>query len=340
MPSLLINDTNPLPIEFLESSKESSIIQKARRAAEAHRRIRYKLHQILRPGITLQEIVETVRDATRILLKGERMDGLGFPCGVSLNDCAAHYTCNPGDSPIVLGEKDVLKIDYGTHVDGRIMDSAFTVAFDPAYEPLLKASKEATEAGIKYAGIDVRVCDIGREIEEVIKSYEIELNGKIIPILPVDNLNGHSISQYKIHDGISIPCINNGDKEKLKGNTFYAIETFASTGNGHVINGPNCSHYMINEKKSAKVSNPNNKKVLDCILKKVGTLPFSPFYLDDVLGMPTSCLPNVRSLAILKILEPYPPLHDIKGSYVSQFEHTIFIDSKGIKENLTKGDDY
>ena len=45
--------------------------------------------------------------------------------------------------------------DFGTHINGHIVDSAFTVAFNPKYDPLLNAVKAATNAGtfasIKHA---------------------------------------------------------------------------------------------------------------------------------------------------------------------------------------------
>jgi hypothetical protein len=48
----------------------------------------------------------------------------------------AHYTPNTGDET-VLGYDDVCKIDFGTHINGRIIDCAFTVAFNPTYDKLL-----------------------------------------------------------------------------------------------------------------------------------------------------------------------------------------------------------
>lgn len=45
--------------------------------------------------------------------------GLAFPTGCSLNHCAAHYTPNAGDTTI-LGVDDVCKIDFGTHVNGKL----------------------------------------------------------------------------------------------------------------------------------------------------------------------------------------------------------------------------
>ncbi len=52
-------------------------------------------------------------------------------------------------------------------LSGRIVDCAWTVAFDPVYDPLLEAVKAATNAGIKAAGIDVQMAEIGEEIQEV-----------------------------------------------------------------------------------------------------------------------------------------------------------------------------
>ena len=45
----------------------------------------------------------------------------------------------------------MLPADFGTHINGHIVDSAFTVAFNPKYDPLLEAVKAATNAGIDAA---------------------------------------------------------------------------------------------------------------------------------------------------------------------------------------------
>lgn len=73
--------------------------------------------------------------------------GPGFPTGVNLNHCAAHYSPNAGNKT-VLSYEDVMKVDFGVHVNGLIVDSAFTVSFDPVYDPLLEAVKAATNTGI------------------------------------------------------------------------------------------------------------------------------------------------------------------------------------------------
>lgn len=124
---------------------------------------------------------ETLESTARKLIGEKGLEaGLAFPTGCSLNHCAAHYTPNAGD-PTVLGKDDVCKIDFGTHINGRIIDCAFTLTFNEKYDKLLQAVREATDTGIKTAGIDVRLCDIGEAIQEVMESYEVEINGKSYP---------------------------------------------------------------------------------------------------------------------------------------------------------------
>lgn len=84
------------------------------------------------------------------------------------------------------------------------------------------------------AGIDVRVCDIGAAIQEAMESYEVELNGTTYPVKSIRNLTGHSIGQWNIHGGKSVPIVKGGDQTKMEEGELFAIETFGSTGKGYV----------------------------------------------------------------------------------------------------------
>merc|ERR1712063_139463 len=108
-------------------------------------------------------------------------------------------------------------------------------SFNPRYDPLLEAVKDATNTGIKTAGIDVRLCDVGAAIQEVMESYEVELDGKTYAVKCCRNLNGHSIGPYQIHAGKSVPIVGGGESTRMEENEFYAIETFGTTGRGYVI---------------------------------------------------------------------------------------------------------
>ena len=153
-------DTEYRSKDLLHSSKVNDL----RKAAECHRQVRKEAQTYMRPGVKLIDICERIEACNKRLVEQNGLEaGIAFPTGCSINHCAAHYTPNPGDDT-VLGVDDVMKIDFGTHLNGHIIDCAFTVAFNPTFDPLLLAVKEATNEGIKQAGIDVRLCDIGEAI--------------------------------------------------------------------------------------------------------------------------------------------------------------------------------
>ncbi|BAU03604.1 hypothetical protein VIGAN_UM141300 [Vigna angularis var. angularis] len=134
---------------------QKPIYNSVRRAAKVHRQVRKYMKGILKPGMLMTDICETLENTVRKLISEDGLQaGIAFPTGCSLNWVAAHWTPNSGDKTI-LQYDDVMKLDFGTHVDGYIVDCAFTVAFNPMFDPLLEASREATNTGIKvHSGKD------------------------------------------------------------------------------------------------------------------------------------------------------------------------------------------
>lgn len=309
-----------------------------RQAAEAHRQTRKYMREYIKPGMSMIHICETLEGISRKLIAENGLQaGLAFPTGCSLNNCAAHYTPNAGDTT-VLNYDDVCKIDFGVHVNGRVVDCAFTLSFDNKYDTLLKAAREATNAGIAAAGIDVRLCDIGEAVQEVMESYELELNGKTYPIKCIRNLNGHLIGPYRIHAGKTVPIVRGGDTTRMEENELYAIETFGSTGKGYVVDDLECSHYMREyESFHVGLRMQKSRHLLNVINQNFGTLAFCRRWIDR-LGE-TRYLMALKDLCDKGIVCPYPPLSDVKGCYTAQFEHTLVL-KPTCKEILTRGDDY
>eukprot|EP01113_Clastostelium_recurvatum_P015794 TRINITY_DN1889_c0_g1_i1.p1 TRINITY_DN1889_c0_g1~~TRINITY_DN1889_c0_g1_i1.p1 ORF type:complete len:484 (-),score=114.44 TRINITY_DN1889_c0_g1_i1:16-1434(-) len=317
---------------------DESLYQDVRRASEVHRQVRAHMQRWIKPGMLMTDICERVEESTRRLVEESGLDaGIGFPTGCSLNHVAAHYTPNSGDKT-VLQYDDVMKLDFGVHVRGRIIDCAFTMTFNPKYDKLKEAVRDATNTGIKAAGIDVRLCDIGAEIQEVMESYEVELDGKTYQVKPVRNLNGHSINPYQIHGGKTVPIVKGGEATRMEEGEFFAIETFGSTGRGFVLEDGECSHYgKTIEAPNAPMRSAKSKALLAHINKHFGTLPFCRRYLDRT-GEEKYLL-ALKNLVDIGLVTAYPPLVDVKGSYVAQYEHT-FILRPTCKEVLSRGDDY
>jgi len=312
--------------------------QEVRTAAECHRQVRKYMESIIKPGMLMQDMCEQLEDMNRKLVQENGLKaGIAFPTGCSLNHVAAHWTPNSGDKT-VLQYGDVCKIDFGTHVNGRIIDSAWTVHFDPQFDRLAEAVKDSTNTGIREAGIDVRLCDIGAAVQEVMESYEVEIEGKTYAVKPVRNLNGHSIGPYQIHAGKSVPIVKGGEATKMEEGELYAIETFGSTGKGYVREDLECSHYMKNfDVGHIPLRLPKAKQLLNFINKNFDTLAFCRRWIDR--AGEEKYLLALRNLCDVGIVQPYPPLCDVKGSYVAQYEHTLLL-RPTCKEVLSRGDDY
>lgn len=318
-----------------------------RQAAEVHRQVRKYARSFIKPGMGLTEIAEAIENGTRHLTghmgleEGDNIiAGVAFPTGLSINHCAAHYTPNAGNK-MTVKEEDVMKVDFGVHVNGRIVDSAFTVSFQPQYDNLLAAVKDATNTGVRLAGIDARMSEIGEGIQEAMESYEVTINGETYPVKAIRNLNGHTIGPYSIHGGHagkSVPIVKGGSNEKMEEGEVYAIETFGSTGKGIVRDDMETSHYAkVADAPKVALRVASAKSLLRSIDKNFGTLPFCRRYLDR-LGHEKYLL-GLNNLVQAGIVQDYPPLCDVKGSYTAQFEHTILL-RPNVKEVVSRGDDY
>ena len=88
-------------------------IESFRKGAECHRQIRKYAQMIIRPDQKLLDICIKIENMLKFITnKNGILSGQSFPTGMSLNNCAAHYSPNADDETI-LTKDDVLKLDFG-----------------------------------------------------------------------------------------------------------------------------------------------------------------------------------------------------------------------------------
>lgn len=81
----------------------------------------------------------------------------------------------------------------------------------------------------------------------------------------------------------------------------------------------------------------SSRALLHAIEEHFGTLAFCRRWLDDI-GQ-TRHLMALKNLVDNGIVQQYPPLTDIRGSFVSQMEHTLIL-RPTCKEVVSRGPDY
>lgn len=238
-----------------------------------------------------------------------------FPVNVSLNEIAAHYTAEPFDQ-ITVKETDVLKIDLGVHINGYIADTAVTVSYDTKYDKLVSVAELSLSEAIRIAKLNTKAGDIGKTIENTITT-----NG----LRPIQNLSGHSIDQYTIHAGRSIPNIRTfGSSFSLMNNQAYAIEPFVTTedGLGIVHEGKVKNIFSLVSRKPTKEKDAD--EFMEYLWNKYKTLPFAKRWLVDDFGEPLS-QQLIDYLIKKKNLRAYPILVEGNNKIVTQAEHTIYM---------------
>ncbi len=280
---------------------DADVLEKYRKAGRVLAEVLKEAAPKVEVGVPLLDVAELVERS--IISKGAKP---AFPCNISLDRAAAHYTPSAVDKSVF--KENMVKLDVGVHVDGYIADAALTVDLS-GHEKLTDASKAALEAAIELIEPGVNTRDIGAAIEEAITGYGYK---------SVGNLTGHGLLRYEAHAEPSIP---NRAMEKgviLKAGDVIAIEPFATDGQGRISEAPINEIYGFSAHRPVRL--PQARELMKEIQELYRTLPFARRWLKG----------ERTDFALMQLLKAgavhrYPVLWEVEGALVSQAEHTVVI---------------
>jgi methionyl aminopeptidase len=201
-----------------------------------HKAIIDALILLAEPGVSTQ----ILEDKTREMLAGfgDTSSFLNFtPYGakrpypaalcLSINDEIVHGI--PNENPRILNAGDMIKIDTGLIHDGMFVDGAVTIIVggkgDAKAKELVKATREALQAGIDQARVGNTIGHIGSAISVVADKYGFEI---------ADDLCGHGVG-HGVHEEPYVPNFGNpGEGPDLKAGMVLAIEPMLTLGTSRV----------------------------------------------------------------------------------------------------------
>ena len=264
-------------------------------------------------GKTVYEICEEIE--SEIVKYGAKC---AFPVNTSLNEVAAHYTAEPNDQKTIM-DSDLVKIDLGAQINGYIADTAVTVCYNPEYDVLVQAAEDALSNAMSMIKIGVKASDVGRTIEKTVKQ---------MGFIPIANLSGHSLEQYTIHAGKSIPNIWSIGSFSLSGTTAYACEPFVTLndGLGFVKEGKIKNIFALVSRKKTK--NSEADEMVDFIWENFNMLPFALRWLVKKWDE-KKARELLEFLIKKKSVRSYPVLIEAKSKPVAQAEHTFIPTDEG-----------
>ncbi|MDR3292359.1 MAG: type II methionyl aminopeptidase [Methanobrevibacter sp.] len=297
------------------------MIESYEKAGKIVSKVRNDASKLINDGLAIIDLVEFVEN--EIIKEG---GGIAFPCNVSVNEITAHYTSPPNDENIITSG-DLVKLDLGAEVNGYIADSAITIIAKGGNdlsddetnknESLIEASDAALNVAISTVKAGVEVKDIGAEVEKTITDLGFS---------PIRNLAGHSLEQWNLHSGLSIPNVKDNRGEKLEEGDVLAIEPFVTDGVGYVVDIPTVNIFKFLKNRSFRLQ--YTKKVLNHIKRNYPYLPFSFRWLTEEFN--SNRLNNsIRELSDSMAIYPYHTLREKSGAWVAQKEHTVIVEKEG-----------
>jgi methionyl aminopeptidase len=283
------------------------------RAGEIAGRVLERVSQEIKPGVKLLKVCSMAEE--QIMELGA--SGLAFPCNISINNEAAHYTSPHGDQK-VFPAQGLVKIDIGAHVNGHISDTALTVDLDGSYDRYIHAAREALEAAIEVIRPGIRLGEVGSAIERTMKKHGLR---------PVHQLTGHQLKPWNLHAGKNVPNFGMRSLASMSLGETFAVEPFATNGNGTIRNGPK-SFIFSNDLKSKKKLDRNTLRVRNVARQAYGSLPWASRWLHGrISGVDIDASINIMQKA--GVIHGYPVLFEGKDGMVSQFEHSLFVSRDG-----------
>ncbi len=237
-----------------------------------------------------------------------------FPVNLSVNTWAAHYTPT-ADDKTVFTENDVVKVDIGARKGSYLGDCALTVDLGGKHSKLVEASEKALESAISMVKAGRKVCEIGREVENIAK--EAGFN-------PIRNLGGHGIERDDLHASIFIPNYDNGDNTELEEGQVIAIETFITDGSGYVHDGDVVQIFQLHGPMTLR--SQDSRKVLDYVEKAYSTNPFAMRWLIKEFKSEFTVKKAINEMYNTGGLEAYPVLIERTGGTVTQTEKEMIVE--------------
>jgi len=289
------------------------ILQKYRKAGKIAAEVRKETRRFVREDMPIIDLCEKVEST--IKKKGGKP---AFPCNVSVNEIAAHYTSPPEDKRLIP-EDSIVKVDIGVHIDGYIADTAVTVCFNPEYENLVHTADGALEKAIEILRPGLSISRFGSMIEKTIRSRGVK---------PISNLTGHQVGRYLVHAGRSLPNVSHFSFSKINVGEIYAVEPFVTVADAVGKVKSESEAYIFRFIKQKSLKDQYAKRLSRYIQKNFRTLPFTERWLEGCI--PQSHYKNAFSeLLSSRSLVSYPVFVEASRKPVSQAEHTVLIVEDG-----------
>jgi len=254
--------------------------------------------------------------------------GISFPVCLSVNECVCHYSPLATEDTKTLSAGDMVKIDFGCHVDGYIAVVAHTyvVPDEAAPGPITGPKADVVNAAYAAAEVAARLIKVGNTNKQV-----TEAMGKVAAAYGVNPIIGtmmHQMKRYVIDGSKMVMLVEDeATGQRCEECTFepyevYAVDVAFSTGEGKPREvDTRTTVFKRQADKSYNLKMKGSRTFFSEVSKKAPVFPFTLRSFDDERGAKM----GVRECLQHELVLPYQVLYERNGDFVCHVKFTVLL---------------
>lgn len=315
---------------------ENRVLTKYKMAGDIVNRVLKKLLESCVEGASVRNLCvegeKLLQEELSKIFKKDRdlTKGIAFPVCVSVNNCINHFSPLESEEDATLKSGDLVKLDFGAHIDGFIAVVAHSVVVGASSDSKITGRKADVMLAAHYAAeAALRLFKPGTENSVVTSS--VAKVADCFNCNPVEGMLSFQLQQNRI-DGEKLIQQNpvNAQRKDVERSTIdahevYAMDVIISTGKGQ---GKEMDSRVTIYKKTEEVYSLKlkcSREFFRKVAKEHGQMPFSLRKFDDE----KKARMGVMECVSHKLVAPYPVLWEKASELVAQFKYTVLVMPNG-----------
>lgn len=320
------------------------VVTKYKMAGDMANAIMKKLILECKDGASARALCEhgdkmILEETSKVFKKEKDMKkGIGFPTCISINNVICHFSPLYSEGDTLIKDGDVVKIDFGVHVDGFIAALSHTVVVGSSKENKITGRKADVLLAAYYATeIAQRLVKPGNtntQVTEAIQKVAEQFKCK-----PVEGMLSHQLKQNVI-DGEKTIIQNPTDAQKkdhkkceFELNEVYAVDILISTGDGKAKERETRTTVYKRTDIQYALKMKASRNFYSEVCNKFTMMPFTLRAFEDE----KKARLGVNECTNHELIIPYPVLYEKDGEYVAQVKYTVLLMPNG-PSRITQAD--
>lgn len=310
--------------------REPAVVDKYKAAGEVAAVVMNKILAHIVPEKSIVELCKAadqeIEDETAKIYNKIKMDkGIAFPTCISVNNCAGHFSPLVSEDKTVLKQGDLVKIDFGVHIDGFIVQIAHSVICGQSAEvPTTGRAADAICAAYFAAECVHRLIRPGNTNKQC-----TEIIGKVAEVFqckPLEGVLSHQLKRYIIDGNKTIIQRPDVDQQvedaTFEVNEVYSVDIVMSTGEGKASQREaRTTIFKRQLDQNYNLKSKHARSVFSQVSKKYQSMPFNL----RALGMENESKFGIVELINHDLVVGYPVLYEKDGEFVAQIKFTALV---------------